>query len=282
MPDIILLQTHLLLPAVEPKDWTVEGRGGLESWHSLGYIPYADDDKIGTGPRSRSVSRTVEYAYDDFCIAVIALVLGYQEEYRKYMGRSRNWRNLWNREQPDLFRDMKTGHVRWTEFTGFMQPRLANGTWKYQNTRMCSPVYQQHVCYFDTRLETYEGSPWLYSFFVPHDMSALIEAMGGKQVFVERLKYVDSFASSTPSLSIDSRGPNIAVAWECADASALNHCLVADRFNQSYFHESGIIYMGNEQSFLAVYQFHYAGRPGLSSYWVHQYIPSQFNSSTNG
>lgn len=40
--------------------------------------------------------------------------------------------------------------------------------------------------------------------------------------------------------------------------------------------------MGNEQSFLPTYQFHYGGRPALSAYWLHRYIPSHFNSSING
>jgi putative alpha-1,2-mannosidase len=50
----------------------------------------------------------------------------------------------------------------------------------------------------------------------------------------------------------------------------------------TYFHTSGISYMGNEQGFLPTYQFHYASRPGLSSYWTHQYIPSLFNATVNG
>ncbi|KAJ2901797.1 hypothetical protein MKZ38_001378 [Zalerion maritima] len=222
---------------VEPRDWGVEGRGGLESWHNLGYIPYADDDKLGRGSKTRTVSRTVEYAYDDFCIAVMARVLGHDEDHDKYLVRSANWKNVWKADQKDLFRNRDTGHVHSTNFTGFMQPRLANGTWKYQNTRMCSPIYEQHVCYLDTAFDTYEGSPWLYSFFVPQDMRTLIATMGGRESFAQRL---------------------------------------------NYFHQSGIIYMGNEQSFLPVYQFHYAGRPALSSFWIHQYIPDKFNSSING
>jgi putative alpha-1,2-mannosidase len=50
----------------------------------------------------------------------------------------------------------------------------------------------------------------------------------------------------------------------------------------TYFHTSGIAYMGNEQAFLPVFQFHYGARPGLSSFWIHQYIPSLFNATVNG
>ena len=221
---------------MEPKNWGVEGRGNLVSWHGLGWIPWNDVDKNGTGPSSRTISRGVEYAYDDFCISLMASGLGHPADAAKYHQRSGNWLNYWNAEQSDVYRD-PLGEIVQSEFTGFMQPRLINGTFRYQNTRSCSPIHQQHSCYYDTALDTYEGSPWLYSFFVPQDMAALIKTMGGPAAFVERL---------------------------------------------TYFHESGLSYMGNEQGFLPTYQFHYAGRPALSSYWVHRYVPSQFNASVNG
>ncbi|KAI1473101.1 glycoside hydrolase family 92 protein [Daldinia caldariorum] len=221
---------------VEPKDWSTTGRGSLVSWHTLGYVPYDDQDKNGTGPMSRGISRTVEYAYDDFVIALMARGLGHKNDETKYLQRSRNWKNLFNPEQEDRYRD-EAGTVQMSTFKGFLQPRFRNGTWRYQNTRLCSPIYQQHSCYFDTQYETYEGSPWLYTFYVPQDMAALIEALGGHETFVERL---------------------------------------------DFFHSSGINYMGNEPNFLTTFQFHYAGRPGRSNYWLHQYIPGQFNSSING
>ncbi|KAH8884609.1 glycoside hydrolase family 92 protein [Thozetella sp. PMI_491] len=221
---------------VEPKNWGTEGRGNLVSWHELGFIPWNDQDNNGTGPSSRTISRGVEYAYDDFCISLLAAGLGHESDAAKYHGRSANWQNYWNAEQRDIYRD-PLGEIVQSHFEGFMQPRLMNGSFRYQNTRSCSPIHQTHSCYYDTALDTYEGSPWLYSFFVPQDMAALVQVMGGRRAFVERL---------------------------------------------TYFHESGLSYMGNEQGFLPTYQFHYAGRPGLSSYWVHRYIPSQFNASVNG
>ncbi|KAI1437040.1 alpha-1,2-mannosidase-like protein [Xylaria sp. CBS 124048] len=221
----------------EPSYWGVAGRGGIDSWHTLGYIPVDDNDTKGTGPLSRSISRTVEYAYDDFAIALMARELGHKEDERKYLERSHNWKNLWHAEQVDQYPDDATGGTGGSAFKGFLQPRLRNGTFSEQIVRLCSPVYEQHVCYFDTRYSTYEGSPWLYSFFVPQDMASLIGLMGGPATFVERL---------------------------------------------DYFHASGINYMGNEPNFLPTFQFHYAGRPGRSAYWVHQYIPSLFNSSIAG
>lgn len=221
---------------VEPQDWTVVGRGGIESWRQLGYIPHDEEPTTHTGPRSRSISRTVEYAYDDFSIALMARGLGKGEDEKKYLERSKNWKNLWNPEQKDEYTE-KDGTVMSSHFKGFFQPRLTNSSFAEQETRLCSPVYKQHVCYFDTRYDTYEGSPWLYTFYVPQDMASLIRTLGGAQTFNERL---------------------------------------------DFFHESGIAYMGNEQTFLPTFQFHYGGRPGRSSYWIHRYVPSQFNSSVNG
>ncbi|KAL2266066.1 hypothetical protein VTJ83DRAFT_5418 [Remersonia thermophila] len=221
---------------VEPPNWGLEGRGNLVSWHALGYIPWDDEDRNGTGPASRTISRGVEYAYDDFCISQLAAALGHDEDAAKYARRGGNWRNYWNPDQRDIHLDAD-GDVTQSRFVGFLQPRLRNGTFRYHRTRSCSPVQDMHSCYYDTALDTYEGSPWLYSFFAPQDMATLIGLMGGRAAFVDRLRY---------------------------------------------FHESGIAYIGNEQAFLPTFQFHYAGRPGLSSHFVREYIPAQFNASVNG
>jgi len=77
---------------VEPGNWAVEGRGGLKSWKELNFIPTDDYDPYGVGPFTRSISRTVEYAYDDFCVAEMARGLGKQGEYEKYVQRAEYWR----------------------------------------------------------------------------------------------------------------------------------------------------------------------------------------------
>lgn len=136
----------------------------------------------------------------------------------------------------DVYRETHAGDIVLSPFKGFMQPRMRDGQFVYHNVRLCSPKTNFHGCYYDTRFSSYEGSPWLYSFFVPQDMAALIEKMGGRKTFIERL---------------------------------------------NYWHEE-IAYMGNEPTFLTALQFHYAKRPDMSSYWIHRYIPSQFNTSING
>ncbi|KAL7961216.1 glycoside hydrolase family 92 protein [Trichoderma compactum] len=203
----------------EPVNWGIEGRGGLTSWKTLGYIPTDDFDPNGVGTFSRSISQTVEYAYNDFCIAEIAESLNKKAYAEKYLKRSKNWKNI--------------------GFYGFLQPRYLNGTFGYQDTMMCTPMFRLDDCHLvPTGHETYEGSSWLYTFFAPHDMADLITTLGGPDTFVKRLQ----FLHNTPNL----------------------------------------LYFSDEQAFLLVFLFHYTGRPGLSSYFAHHYIPSQFNSGING
>ncbi|TID14253.1 glycoside hydrolase family 92 protein [Venturia nashicola] len=216
----------------EPLNWGVEGRGGLTSWKNYGFIPQDDFDPYGSGPFTRSISRTVEYAYNDFNIATMAKFTGRIADYEKYIGRSGNWKALYREDQMSLIGNESTG------FTGFLQPKYSNGTWGYQDPSFCSPANTNEGCYLNpTGSETYEGSPWLYTFYVPGDMASLITTLGGPKTFASRL---------------------------------------------DFFHNTKISYIGDEQAFLPVFQYHYAGRPGLSSYRAHQYIPSKFFASPAG
>ncbi|OOQ87272.1 alpha-1,2-mannosidase, putative subfamily [Penicillium brasilianum] len=217
---------------VEPANWDVEGRGGLQSWKSLGYIPTDDYDPYGAGTHTRSISRTVEYAYNDFCIAEMAKGMGKQADYEKYTTRSGNWAHMFKADQKSSINGADTN------FTGFLQPRYTNGTWGYQDPIFCSPLLHFTSCYLNPDgHETYEGSSWLYTFYAPHDMGALIKTLGGPEQFISRLEFL---------------------------------------------HESGLLYVGDEQAFLTVFQFHYGGRPALSAKYSHFYIPSQFNTTTAG
>ena len=216
----------------EPANWAVEGRGGLHSWNNLKYIPADDFDPYGVGPFTRSISRTSEYAYDDFCLAQVANGLGHQSDTEKYLARADYWKNLYNSDQTSFINQTDTG------FTGFLQPRFLNGTFGYQDPIFCSPLLNFTSCYLNPDgHETYEGSAWLYTFFAPADMAALITMLGGPSTFVQRLDYL---------------------------------------------HESGLLYIGDEQAFLTVYQYHHAGRPGKSAQRIHTYIPSQFNDTLVG
>ncbi|KAK1834212.1 glycoside hydrolase [Podospora conica] len=217
----------------EPFDWCCEGRGGLDSWKALGYIPAEDFDYKGFGTMTRSISRTLEYAYNDFCIAQMAARMNKPDEQQKYLASSNNWQNL--------FKPNQTSHW-WngtdTGFTGFFEPRYLNQTWGYQDPLNCSHLDNHTGCSLTVHGgETYESSIWEYNFYVPHDQGTLISHLGGPSTYTRRL---------------------------------------------SYLHDQNITYIGNEPSFLTVFQYHYAGRPCLSSRRAHSYIPSAFSPSPGG
>ncbi|KAG5996926.1 hypothetical protein E4U43_002767 [Claviceps pusilla] len=166
----------------EPLEWSRHGRGGLQSWRKYNYIPYLDYDPLGFGTNSRSVSRTLEYAYDDFCLATLAGGLGKPDMRTKYLQRSMNWRNLWKKDQTSVIKGKDTG------FQGFFQPKYMNGTWGFQDPIDCSSL--AGFCSLTSNpSETFEASIWQYLFYVPHATSSLISLVGGEDAFVSRLDF---------------------------------------------------------------------------------------------
>ena len=153
------------------------GRGGLKEYNTLGYIPYGID---------RAGNRTVEYSYDDWCIAQVAKGLGHQELYQKYLKRSGNWRNLWR------------GDYEWQGMRGFIMPRDADGRWLDSVPWGKSKVYHPLIPYRpDTKVAPwylpwwstffYEALSAEYSLSIPHDVPGLVELCGGKEAFIKRL-----------------------------------------------------------------------------------------------
>ncbi|HEY4149086.1 MAG TPA: GH92 family glycosyl hydrolase [Chitinophagaceae bacterium] len=123
---------------------------GIGSYMDKGYIP---DEELGT-----SASTTLEYAYDDWCIAQAAKKLGRQDIYETFIKRSTNYKNVYD---PSV---------------GFMRARKENGEFKKE----FDPLSTNGQGFI-------EGNTWNYSFFVPHDPSELVKMMGGKKVFVSKL-----------------------------------------------------------------------------------------------
>lgn len=168
---------------VEPRIWTVEGRGGLHSWKNLGYIPTDDFDPYGVGIFTRSISRTVEYSYNDFCIAEMAREMGKTDDAEKYLKRSGNWINMFDAQS--------TSTVTGGGFKGFLQPRYLNGTFGFQEPAICTDLYHFTDCYLNVNgHETYEAGSWLYTFYIPHDQASLIPTLGGPDEYVRRLSYL--------------------------------------------------------------------------------------------
>jgi len=172
---------------VEPFDWCCHGRGGIDSWKAHGYIPVQDFDYKGFGTMTRSVSRTLEYSYNDFTIAIMAKAMNKSTDAEKYLESSDNWRNLFKANQTSkLFSGADTG------FVGFFQPKYLNGTWGAQDPLKCSNIDNTgSVCSLqNTAAETFESSIWEYGFYVPHDQGSLVTLYGGPGNFVKRLDYL--------------------------------------------------------------------------------------------
>ena len=131
---------------------------GLKYYKKFGYIP---GDKEG-----ESVSKTLEYAYDDWCIAQMAKSLGKKEDYKRYIKRAQFYKNLFDPS------------------TGFMRAKL-NGAW-------VTPFDPKEVNSYYT-----EANAWQYSFFVPQDIQGLIRMMGGKDAFARKLDQLFSTSSRT-------------------------------------------------------------------------------------
>jgi len=153
-----------------------EGRGGLSDYSRLGFV---STDFV------RSGNRTVEYAYDDYCLAMVAKGLNRMGEYRRFIKQSDNWQNLW--------RNYEDHGIK-----GFIMPRDRNGKWV--DSIQCNmdegrnsfipytPLAQDWpicVCWWCGFF--YEASSWEYSLFVPQDVPQLIEKSGGNDAFRKRL-----------------------------------------------------------------------------------------------
>ena len=131
---------------------------GLDAYKKNGFISIDDEHE--------SVSKTLEYAYDDWCIAQMAQILNKQEDYQYFMKRSQNWKNIFDWE------------------TGFMRPKK-NGGWD-------KPFDPREVNNNFT-----EGNAWQYTFFVPQDIEGMIEAYGGKEKFEAKLDEMFNSESKT-------------------------------------------------------------------------------------
>lgn len=131
--------------------------GGMKYYEEWGYVP--DGRKDVEGMHTTGASMTLEYAYQDWCLAQMAKTMGKLQDYEFFMKRSKNYRNLWNPE------------------SGYMQPRGEDGNW---------------LPYFDPLELTEKGgfcesNSAIYSHYVPHDMAGLIELYGGADQYVKRL-----------------------------------------------------------------------------------------------
>jgi predicted alpha-1,2-mannosidase len=152
------------------------GRRGLKHYMALGFAPedagYIKSLVAGThayGPGgsrdteyypeiSGSVSATLEFAYDDWCVAEMARIINRSEDAEYFGDRAYNYMNVYDPE------------------VGFMRPRNSDGTWAMNP--FVSTISGQHSQFYC------EGNAWTYSWTVQHDIRGLINLMGGRQPFI--------------------------------------------------------------------------------------------------
>ncbi|KAI0675348.1 glycoside hydrolase family 92 protein [Trametes maxima] len=165
---------------VNPPEWNTLGRQ-VNVYKQFGYVPFGVLDPNSTGRQTREGSRTVEYAFEDFALRQVALLLNKTDDVAKYTNRSYSYRNLWD------------ASVESDGFHGFIQKRLSNGTFVYTNPIDCSPndndTNRECSLQGDNNVGFFESSSWEYSWFAPHDTAHLIELMGGNATFVKRLDH---------------------------------------------------------------------------------------------
>ncbi|MFZ7115379.1 MAG: GH92 family glycosyl hydrolase [Bacteroidota bacterium] len=140
------------------KSATTKSRFGLDAYMDHGYLDVLDE--------SESVSKTLEYAYDDHCIALFAKSINNEEKYAIFEKRSNNWKNLFDNE------------------TGFIRPR--------RNGRFLTPFDPKEVNNHFT-----EANAWQYTFFVPQDIAGLIRKVGGQEKFKAKLNQLFSESTQT-------------------------------------------------------------------------------------
>ena len=140
---------------------------GIGFYKEKGYVPYDVTDPYNAD--NWAMSRTLEYAYDDYCIARMAESMGHDSIASVFYKRAENWRNQYN-----------TG-------TTFMQPRDSKGEFQ---PNFNPDEYTQHIC---------ESNAWHYMWSVQHNIEGLIEHMG-REIFEQKL---DSMFTYSPAENAD-------------------------------------------------------------------------------
>ncbi|MFK8296127.1 GH92 family glycosyl hydrolase [Capnocytophaga canimorsus] len=147
---------------------------GLKFYKQYGYIPYDKWDE--------SVTITLEYAYDDWCVAQMAKALGKTDDYEFFMKRSEAYKHLFD------------------PTTGFMRGKSASGKWR-------EPFDPKHSNHREATDYT-EGNAWQHSWFVPQNPQGLIDAFGGKEKFTTHLEklFTESSEITGDNVSADITG----------------------------------------------------------------------------
>ncbi|WP_343613792.1 GH92 family glycosyl hydrolase [Flavobacterium sp.] len=157
------------------KTTMMQDERGLNFYKKYGYIPYNVLDE--------SVTITLEYAYDDWCVAQMAKALGKTEDYQFFLKRSQAYQYLFDSK------------------TGFMRGKSEDGkSWN----EPFDPKHSNHREHTDYT----EGNAWQHSWFVPHNVNNLISIHGGNEIFTKRLEqlFTESSEITGNNVSADISG----------------------------------------------------------------------------
>ncbi len=145
---------------------------GTKDYIKYGYLP---QDK-----GSYSVTITLEYAYDDWCIAQVAKKLGYTKDYQTFMARSQAYKKLFDKS------------------TGFIRGKNADGKWVVP--------FDPYLTSTEGKSMYEEGNAWQYTFFVPHDVRGLAKEYGSYDKFILKL---DSLFTVSSKVKGESAPPDV-------------------------------------------------------------------------
>lgn len=211
----------------------------LDSFYlEKGYYPALNPGEKETVPlvhpfeKRQAVAVTLENSYDDWCIAQLAKALNKTDDYNYFLKRSHNYANLFNRE------------------TGFFAPRTADGNW----VRDFDPKFSGGLGnrdYYD------ENNGWTYLWDVQHDIAGLIDLLGGREKFANRLDqlFIEPLGKWKPDY-----------LQQMPDATG----------------QVGQFVMGNEPGMHIPYLYNYAGAPWKTQQRVRMLLDTWFTNSPFG
>jgi predicted alpha-1,2-mannosidase len=131
--------------------------GGMQFYVDLGYVP---EDMGGKGAHRDGAAMTLEYAYQDWCLAQFAKALGKDDDFQFFVKRSKNYKNLWNPESK------------------LMQPKMKDGSWMPSFVPTSEGFTCRGFC---------ESNSMIYTNFVMQDMADLVELFGGNEAYSDFL-----------------------------------------------------------------------------------------------
>lgn len=197
--------------------------GGLEFYMDRGYVPHPLPTPRN-GVHEDGSGQTLEYAYQDWALAQMANQLGKKTDYDLFMKRAGNYKNIWNAD------------------AGWMWVKRVDGKW-------AEPV---DLLLYDNGWV--EGNAAQFTWFVPHDVQGLINLMGGRQSFTEKLN-----ASFEKAQLHDF-------------VSAKSHDAGEQEENRRVY-----INYGNQPSMQTAFLFNYSGSPWLTQKWSREVIKKVYS-----